>query len=194
MNPTDYYNQNAQSFFDRTINADLRHAYAKFLPHLTPKAHILDAGCGSGRDSLYFMEKGFDIVAFDASIEMVKLSSHLLGLQTLHLCFQELTFKEEFDAVWASASLLHITYDELPAVLQKLHLSLKPEGILYATFKYGHGCREADGRIFYDMNELSILPYLQPHFVPIEIWAIPDNRSIAPSPHQAWLNILVQKQ
>jgi SAM-dependent methyltransferase len=193
MSSVDYYNQNAQVFFDRTINADVHHGYAKFLPHLTPKARILDAGCGSGRDSLYFREHGFDIVAFDASIEMVKLSSHLLGSPTLHLRFQELTFREEFDAVWASASLLHIAYNELPDVLQKLHLALKPESILYATFKYGHGCREVDGRVFYDMNEQSILPYLQPHFVPIEIWDTPDNRSVAPSPHQAWLNILAQK-
>jgi SAM-dependent methyltransferase len=193
MSSIDYYNQNAQNFFDRTIKADVHYGYTKFLPHLPPKARILDAGCGSGRDSLYFRNNGYDTLAFDASIEMVKLASNLLEPPALHLHFQELTFKEEFDAVWASASLLHVPYDELPSVIQKLHISLKMGGILYATFKYGHGRREADKRIFYDMDEQSVISYIQPLFTPIEIWATPDNRSVAPSPHQAWLNILVRK-
>jgi SAM-dependent methyltransferase len=193
MSSINYYNQNAQNFFNRTIKADVHYGYTKFLPHLPPKARILDAGCGSGRDSLYFRNNGFDTLAFDAAIEMVNLSSNLLGSPTLHLGFQELAFKEEFDAIWASASLLHVSYDELPSVIQKLYISLKIGGILYATFKYGHGRREADNRIFYDMDEQSVIPYIQPLFTPIEIWATPDNRSVAPSPHQAWLNILVRK-
>jgi SAM-dependent methyltransferase len=194
MNLVSYYDRHAQAYFDRTIDVDLHDGYAKFFPYLPSKARILDAGCGSGRDTLYFKQQGFDTVAFDASIEMVKLSSNLLGSPTLHLRFQELTFKEDFDGVWASASLLHVPYDELSLVLQKLHMSLKIEGILYATFKYGHGRREADSRIFYDMNEESVLPFMRSFFTPLEIWTTPDNRSTARSPHQAWLNILVQKR
>lgn len=123
------------------------------------------------------------------------LSSNLLEEETLLMRFEDLTFKEEFEGVWASASLLHIPYDELHSVLQKLHLSLKKEGILYASFKYGHDSREApDGRIFYDMNEHSILSYIEQRFVPIEIWKTPDKRSSAPSPDQAWLRILAKKK
>lgn len=190
----DYYNQNAEAFFNRTVHSDLSEGYAKFLPYLATGARILDAGCGSGRDSLYFKKLGFDILAFDASIEMVKISSKLVGSETLHLRFQDLTFEGEFDAIWASASLLHTPYDELVSVLQKLHRALKPSGILHASFKYGGSRREADGRTFYDMNENSIVPYLRNLFTPLEIWKASDRRSQkAPSPSGAWLNILTQK-
>lgn len=57
MTSIDYYNQNAKDFFDRTVNADVAHRYAKFLPHLSSGARILDAGCGSGRDSLFLKSR-----------------------------------------------------------------------------------------------------------------------------------------
>ena len=85
------------------------------------KARILDAGCGSGRDSLYFKNQGLEVVAFDASIEMVKISSQLLDSPTRHLTFQDIAFHDEFDGVWASASLLHTPYDELFSVMRRLH-------------------------------------------------------------------------
>lgn len=192
MDSIDYYNQNAQAFFDRTIDVDRADAYAKFLPHLVPNAKILDAGCGSGRDTLYFKKYGFEVVSFDASIEMVKISSKLTGVPTLHLRFQELAFEQAFDAIWASASLLHTPYEELSSVFQKLHQALKPSGILYASFKYGDGSRESDSRMFYDMNELSIESFIMPFFTPKKIWRSPDTGNIAVSPCQAWLNILIQ--
>lgn len=125
---------------------------------------------------------------------MVKISSNLVGAQTLHLHFQDLGFKEVFDAVWASASLLHIPYEELDSVFAKLHMSLKPDGILFASFKHGYGRRDVDNRTFYDMNENAILPYLEPLFTPLEIWNTPDDRGIAQSPTKAWLNVLMRKR
>jgi len=194
MHSVEYYNKNAEAFVARTVKCDISYAYAKFLPHLVQGATLLDAGCGSGRDSLYFKEQGFQVTAFDASIEMVKASSKLSGIPALHMCFQELEFKEKFDGIWASASLLHVPYQELESVFQKLHAALKPSGILYATFKYGDACRNMDGRTFYDMNETSILPFISPLFAPLEIWITADLRSLAQSPDKAWLNILVKKE
>lgn len=189
----DYYNQHAEEFVNRTLHADVSERYAKFIPYLPTKARILDAGCGSGRDSLYFKNLGFDVLAFDASIEMVKISSKFVGKETLHLRFQDLGFEGAFDAIWASASLLHIPYEELTSVLQKLHFALKPSGILFASFKYGEGRREADNRIFYDMTECSIEPYLRNLFTPLETWVQVDNGQKAPSPSRAWLNIITRK-
>ena len=192
MSSTDYYDKHADAFFDRTIHVDMQQRYAKFLPLLPPKARILDAGCGSGRDSAYFKSLGFDVVATDGSIEMVKRSSQLIGAPTLHLTFQEMSFMEEFDAVWASASLLHTPYEELFFVINTLYRSLKPNGIVYASFKYGEGRRKGgDGRIFYDMNEKTIVPYLRPLFEPIHIWVAADSRS--GQGHPPWLAILAKK-
>ena len=96
---TNYYDQNAESFAKRTIERDVSDAYKKFLNLLPSKSRILDAGCGSGRDAKYFKQLGHDVVAFDASIEMVKLSSLEVDHPTLHLNFQDMAFKEEFDGV-----------------------------------------------------------------------------------------------
>jgi SAM-dependent methyltransferase len=194
MNSIDYYDQNGQAFFQRTVKADVSESYGRFLPLLKPGARILDAGCGSGRDALYFAGQGFDVVAFDGSLEMVRISSELLGKQTLHLLFRDQSFDAEFDGVWASASLLHVAYEEMRSAFEKLHKGLKDGGILFATFKYGQGAREVEGRTFYDMDEKSIVPYIEGLFTIIDIWPSADTRStVGPAPSRAWLNLLCKK-
>ncbi|MCH9625294.1 MAG: hypothetical protein S4CHLAM123_04650 [Chlamydiales bacterium] len=69
MHSVEYYNKNAEAFVVGTVKCDVSSAYANFLPHLVQGATLLDAGCGSGRDSLYFKEEGFQVTAFDAFIE-----------------------------------------------------------------------------------------------------------------------------
>lgn len=191
MSSIKYYDQNAEAFYTRTINADVSDLYEKFLCYIECPAKILDAGCGVGRDARYFSNLCYDVTAFDASLEMVNKACQELNKEVLHLFFHDLYFTNEFDAVWANASLLHVPFDELKEVLQKLHRSLKKDGIFFASFKYGDGCRKTENRMFFDFKEESILPYLQDYFLPIEIWKSTDTRSsIAPSPYRAWLNIL----
>ncbi|WP_085065632.1 class I SAM-dependent methyltransferase [Rickettsia peacockii] len=67
-----YYNNNAQEFYSRTINADLSDNYKAFTSYLPEQAHILDAGCGVGRDTKYFLSQRYQVTAFDGSTEMVK--------------------------------------------------------------------------------------------------------------------------
>lgn len=193
MSSIDYYNKNSQSFYDRTIHIDMSKLYQKFLSLLTKNARILDAGCGVGRDARYFKNLGYDIRAFDASSEMVKLSSALVEIDTLHLNFQDVAFKEEFDAIWANASLLHVSYQELEEVLKRLHASLKSSGILFASFKYGESMREESSRTFYDMNEPLMRKYLNGLFEEIEIIKHADERSMYPSPAKAWLHVFCRK-
>ncbi|MCC8407156.1 MAG: class I SAM-dependent methyltransferase [Rickettsia endosymbiont of Ecitomorpha arachnoides] len=59
MKNIQYYDNNAQLFYDRTINADLSDNYKEFISYLPKQAHILDAGCGVGRDSKYFLSQGY---------------------------------------------------------------------------------------------------------------------------------------
>jgi len=66
--------------------------YQKFLKHVTIGERILDAGCGVGRDSRFFLRKGYDTVAFDGSLEMEKLTSSLLGKNALNMLFQDIHF------------------------------------------------------------------------------------------------------
>lgn len=194
MDSIDYYDKNAKDFYDRTINADLQDVYQKFLKHLPKQGRILDAGCGVGRDSRFFLSKGYDIVPFDGSLEMVKTASNLLGKNALHILFQDVNFVSEFDAIWANASLLHVPYENLKGVIQAFHRSLLPSGILYASFKYGDSMRQVEDRFFFDMNESSIEPYLRGLFHPLEIWKSADTRSkVAPSPDKSWLNFIARR-
>ena len=89
------------------------------MKYLPLGAKILDLGCGSGRDTKYFLQKGYDVVAVDGSIEMVKLSTEFTGKQTLHLTFDEINFNEEFDGVWACASLLHVPRNKIDSIFKR---------------------------------------------------------------------------
>jgi SAM-dependent methyltransferase len=192
MNSIDYYNKNSQAFYARTIHADLKKVYEKFFQYLNKKGRILDAGCGVGRDSKYFLSQGYEVVAFDGSVEMVKLTSTLLEQEALHMRFEDLDFSDEFDAVWASASLLHIPYEDLRKTIQSFHQSLRSSGILYASFKYGSSMRQLEDRTFFDMNETTIKPYLGGLFDPLEIWKSEDTRTTA-APTSYWLNFIAKR-
>ena len=67
----EYYNENAVRFYEDTHKLDMQDIYNKFLPYIPEKGKILDAGCGSGRDIKAFSKLGYQVTAFDASIEMV---------------------------------------------------------------------------------------------------------------------------
>ncbi len=195
MNKTiDYYNTKAKEFYDRTINADVKSSCRVFLENLPPQAHILDAGCGVGRDSKYFLKEGYKVTAFDASMEMAKLASTETGLTVKNLYFHEMDFDQKFDGVWAQASLLHVPYNETRMIYQKIHRALKPGGVFYASYKYGGDYMPTSDRNFWNMNEQNILPYLDKLFTVINIWKECDKRNkVACSPNQVWLNFIVKK-
>ncbi len=152
----EYYNENAKSFYEGTVNADMSFWRDKFESYIVDGGRVLDAGCGSGRDSRAFKQHGYSVVAFDASREMCRLASELLGEEVWQMRFDEIAFDSEFDGVWACASLLHVNQDELPMVLGKLRKALKDKGYMYASFKYGEGTTVRGERTFSDFTEESV--------------------------------------
>lgn len=153
----DYYNKNAEKFFNETVNVDMSKLYEPFLRLLPKGAKILDAGCGSGRDSLAFKNLGYEVTAFDASKELVKLASEYLGQSVGNLRFEDINYENEFDGIWACASLLHVPKDKIQVVLKKLTASLIDTGILYASFKYGNKSYSKQDRFFNCYTEKSII-------------------------------------
>lgn len=188
-----YYNQNASLVTEHYKNRGKVNEYQKFLSQLPAKSKIVDAGCGVGNDSKYFKEQGHEIVAFDASSTMVKISSEILEQPTLLLKFEDINFDNEFDGVWAYASLLHIRYENMRNIFDKIHKSLKDNGIFYCSFKYGNSKRIADNREFYDMNEELFKYYCSDLFDVLETWQTP-NISDTSSPAQTWFHILCRKK
>ena len=157
----DYYNKNAQEFCRSTVNADMSVCYQMFEKYLRRGGKILDLGCGSGRDSKYFLSQGYEVVSVDGSEEICKCASEYLQRSVQCVRFEEMNFSQEFDGVWACASLLHVEKDKLLDVLKRVFLSLKENGILYASFKYGTEEREKDGRHFVDLDEASVQELLE---------------------------------
>ena len=124
-NNVEYYNKNADSFFAGSVNADMAEDREAFLAYVPDGGKILDAGCGSGRDSKAFLDAGYDIVAFDASREMRIRASEYIGREVLDLRFEDISFEKELDGIWASASLLHVPVEELPEVMGRMRKALK---------------------------------------------------------------------
>jgi SAM-dependent methyltransferase len=193
MSMIHYYNQNAEKFYQDTINVDMSDFYKPFLELLHSNSHILDAGCGSGRDSLYFLRRGYKVTALDASEELAKIASQLISQPVLNISFQQIKFENEFDGIWASASLLHINSNEIDDVLQLLAKSLKQNGILYCSFKYGNKEYEKDGRYFncYDEDSITRLLEKQKDLSLYKTWKSNDQRPNRKE--EIWLNCLIKK-
>lgn len=195
MNKTlDYYNKNAKVFFENTVNADMSSQYNMFEKYLFEGAHILDCGCGSGRDTKYFIKQGYEVVAIDGSEELCRLASDLTGIKVENIFFEDMDYLNEFDGVWACASLLHLPINELKTVFIRIAHSLRNNGILYASFKYGNFEGKRNGRTFTDMNEDSIGFLIKdiPEFEIKETYISGDVREGRGDEH--WLNIVLIKK
>ena len=97
-------------------------------------------GVGVGRDTRYFIRHGYRVVAFDASKKMRNLCRQYPFAYCLRRSFDEIEFVEEFDAVWACASLLHLRPEKIREAFLGLFNAVKPGGIIYFSLK--NPCKE----------------------------------------------------
>lgn len=155
-----YYDKHADTYINSTVSVDMSSQYSLFLPYLPKGASILDAGCGSGRDSLHFLEQGYKVEAFDNSSAMVEHARALTGLAVRKLSFAELDYDSTFDGIWACASLLHVPRVELGFVFGLLHRALKPKGLLYCSFKDRSEDFTNEGRLFTCFTEQGFQEFL----------------------------------
>ncbi len=184
----DYYENNAAAFVESTRLVDMQPLYQRFLPLLPKYASILDAGCGSGRDAKYFIEQGYKVTAFDASAKIAALAEKEVGQAVSVQRLQDIPYQNQFDGIWACASLLHASAKELPDVFHRLVRALKPQGVIYCSFKYGRSEYEKQGRRFTDLDEagLRILVREVEGLVINELWVTADRRP--EREQEQWLN------
>lgn len=159
MNQNDslkWYQDHTAEFIARTADVDMTPHYSRFLEHVVPGGRILDLGCGAGKASLYFTQKGYQVLAVDGCQELCDFTHRRVGCPVRHMFFEELDYTDAFDAVWACASLLHVCKADLPGIFCRIHRALKPGGVFYASFKYGEEEREKNGRLFSDFTEKSL--------------------------------------
>lgn len=192
MNTIHYYNKYSSEFIESTFDVDMESLYLPFLKNIPEGGLVLDLGCGSGRDTLAFKNKGYKVEAMDYSEALVEQATTLTGIQIRHESFYELTDSNQYDGIWACASLLHCDRNRLPDVLKRIYNALRRGGICYMSFKYGSTDREKDGRAFTDLDEVQakeLLDQLQGVEV-LQQWITVDKR---PDHNEEWLNILWKK-
>jgi 2-polyprenyl-3-methyl-5-hydroxy-6-metoxy-1,4-benzoquinol methylase len=121
----EYYDKNAEMYINDTMNVDMSELYNVFEKYLSEGDTVLDIGCGSGRDSRYFLEKGYNVYAHDGSGAMVASAKRFLGNRVALAKFDE--FNPEvlfgkkiiFDGLWACSSLLHVPENDMVNVLKR---------------------------------------------------------------------------
>lgn len=193
LDSIDYYNKYANIYFESTVELDMGETLERFVGMLPEAGEILDLGCGSGRDSLEFIERGFDVTAVDGSSELCSLASIHIGQDVLHMQFDELDFQEVFDGIWACASLLHTSPEELEVVLGKVIDGLKPGGILYMSFKHGEFTGFRNGRYFNNYKTKAMKEVISKFsdIDLVDLWKTSDIRN--EKQNEEWLNVLVRK-
>lgn len=136
-NTLDFYNNNSKTYIETTLTIDISNLYKEFLNNIPKGGIILDLGCGSGRDSKAFIDKGYKITAVDGSKELAQSASKLIGQEVLVSKFEDLSLIDKFHGIWACASLLHVNKKDILDVIKNVSSNLNDNGIFYMSFKYG---------------------------------------------------------
>ena len=194
MNSTiDYYNLNAENFIENTQNVDMHLAQDKFLHLLNEGAAILDFGCGSGRDTKYFLDKGCRVTATDGSAELCRWASAFTGIEVKEMLFGELDEIDTYDGIWACSSILHLPKNELLLVIRKMSDALKSTGVIYTSFKYSDFEGVRNGRYFTDFTEDSFQEFIAeiPELTIEDYWITSDVRPGRGD--ERWLNLILRK-
>lgn len=189
----DYYNLNAENFIESTQNVDMHLAQDRFLRLLNENASILDFGCGSGRDTKYFLDQGYQVTATDGSAELCRLASAFTGIEVKKMLFQELDDMGTYDGIWACSSILHLPKIELLPVICKMCMALKDSGVIYISFKYSHFEGVRNGRYFTDFTEDSFKGFIAeiPELTIEDYWITSDVRPGRGD--ERWLNLILRK-
>lgn len=186
-----YYEDNANIFINDTFSCDMTIQYNFFEKELNNAKVIMDLGFGSGRDSLYFMSKGYEVYAIDPTLAFCD-NAKKLGIKNVYnLYAQDIEFENMFDGIWACASLLHIPSSELNLVFKKCSKALKNNGIMYVSFKYGSFEGDRNGRFFLDLDEEVLKKYLVDTNLTIIDTLITED--VRPDKTTKWLNVILRK-
>ncbi|MGL5965016.1 MAG: class I SAM-dependent methyltransferase [Fusobacteriaceae bacterium] len=191
----EFYNKNAENFFQNTVNADMSSIYKIFEDNLAYKnesIEILDLGCGSGRDSKYFIKKGYLVTALDLSPTLAEKASQYIGQDVIVADMKTLDYSDRFTGIWACASLLHLTEVEILETLKRCHKALKKDGVVYASFKLGEKNYEKDGRNFTVFTKNKFLDLIKDSdFCSKTVFETRDSR--IGMEHEKWLNLILKK-
>ncbi len=135
------YDETADAYQANTEKLGPEVKARQFLSFLKGPSKILDLGCGPGRDAKYFVAMGHEVTGIDISPKMIEIAK--ASVPKAQFLVSDIEGFDPgdgaFDAIWASASLLHVPKKLFAKTLAKIRMSLKPEGIFYVSMKKGSG-------------------------------------------------------
>ena len=194
-NTIEYYNKNAETYFEQTVESNLQVVYDEFLSRIPTKSYILDFGCGSGRDSKFFIANGYKVKAIDGSIEMCKLASKYINQDVEYMKFEELDEENVYDGIWACSSIVHVEKEKLPNILNKMIKALKQNGVIFVSFKKGTGYEIKEGKYYNFLVKEEFERILENLNTNVKIIGYRENISNSKRPKVSeWSNIILQKE
>jgi len=108
---------------------------------LAPKARVLDAGCGSGRNLVYLLRSGYEVFATDADAGAVRETRQLAAALAPELPetnfrvepVERMSFADAFADVVLSSAVLHFARDDqhFEAMLREMWRVLAPRGLFF---------------------------------------------------------------
>ena len=154
-----FYDDNLAAFWEGTKDHDVSQNRDMLLAHIEtqPPCTILDLGCGPGRDLKHFRAAGHRPIGIDASVRACTMAREFSGAEVWHQDFLSLDLPANyFDGIFANASLFHVPSANIDAVLTRLHVTLKPGGVLLSSNPRGEnqeGWQAERFGVFYDLDE-----------------------------------------
>ena len=189
-----YYTENALDFTNNTQNIEFSFLQNLFLSFIPKKGKILDLGCGAGRDSKYFKQKGHVVVAVDGCPELCDIARKHIEQEVICQTFDSFIPNDYFDGIWACSSLLHLKYEDIKQTIKKYADFLNKNGCFYMSFKYGTFSGMRNGRYFTDLTEEIFKKILQT--IPtLELKDLRITSDIRPNrQEEKWLNVFLIKK
>lgn len=138
------YDTDSQKYINSTKKLIL-HQEIETLTNGMPKSGlILDAGCGFGRDTKVFIDRGFKVIGIDLSEKLLEIAKiNIPQAKFIKMDLRILDFPDNyFDAIWCNAVLLHLSIEDIKKALDEFYRVLKHGGKLFVSFKKGEGSRE----------------------------------------------------
>lgn len=152
-----FYESNATTYAEATWRLSMDEQVSNFAARLPSGATVVDLGCGAGRDLKAFADRGFFAVGLDVAAPLARIAQQHSECPVVVADLRDLPLaSERFDGVWAAASLLHLTRNDVSQALAEIFRVTKPGGLFFASMKAGHGERaDEQGRwySYYDADQ-----------------------------------------
>jgi ubiquinone/menaquinone biosynthesis C-methylase UbiE len=135
------YDQLVVAYADRNHGAmpdKLLPLAGRLVLHVGSGGHLIDVGCGTGRDMAWFETRALSVTGIDLSTGMLsyargKVSGNLLIMNMCRLAFRN----DCFDGAWCCASILHVPKREAAHALGEIRRVLRTGGMLAISVQQG---------------------------------------------------------